>query len=79
MMGGAQIGNDAELSEALSLLPDKDPSSLLQLRLTLSTPSSPSSESSWVVRPRRKRVQFPTLRSVNLACAGAECIEGVGS
>jgi len=64
-LSGGQIGNDAELFEALSLLPllpEGGPSSVLELRLVLSRPSSPSSDSSWVVRSRRARVQLSTLR-----------------
>ena len=48
---GVQIGNDAELFEALSILQEGSTSPALQLRLTLSRPSSPNSDSSWVVRP----------------------------
>ena len=54
MVAGAQIGNDEELFDALSSNADAS----LELRLTLSRPSSPSSDSSWVVSARRKRVQL---------------------
>ena len=64
LVAGAQIGNDTELSEALSLLQEEDPSAVLELRLTLSRPSSPNSDSSWVVRPRRSRSQLSALCSV---------------
>ena len=57
-MQGAQIGSDAELFEALSLLQEGGTSPALELRLTMSRPSSPNSDSSWVVRPRRTRLQL---------------------